>query len=178
MLGGIDMSGGEQQLDVAIRRMIDEQIKTTECIHGWEQVPTGDIIVFLSDKERERATRPVAQKVGSPLGRGRTLVFACPGGEWVLVGAGFWGGGVGRLLQYFQAMASADPNPQWRAGIELCKRWALLQSSQLTQTTISDFIARLDAEHNPGSVWLDFREQFIHWAWNRGFKVEESSGPV
>lgn len=167
------MSGDDHQLDLAIRKMIHEQIKSTECVHGWEQVPTGDVVVFLSDKDLEQATQSVSQKLGVQLGRGRTLVLAFQSGEWVLVGAGFWGGGVHRLLQYFKAMVSVEDNPQWRSGIELCHKWLLLQSSELTQAEVSEFVRRLNAEPNPGPVWSDFRQQFIHWIGNRGFQPDE-----
>lgn len=165
------MPDEQYQLDPAIQAMIDERIKPNECVHGWARVPTDDLVVFLSDRDLEGATQAVTQTVGHPLGRGRTLVFAFHDGEWSLVGYGFWGGGVQRLLQYFKAMASNDTNPQWRAGIELCYRWILLKSSKITQAEIDAVAGRLDAEPNPGPVWMDFREQFIHWARNQGYQA-------
>jgi hypothetical protein len=43
--------------------------------------------------------------------------------------------------------------------------------SEVTQVMIDAFLARLDAEPNPGPVWLDVRTQFANWARNCGFHV-------
>src|SRR5258708_3239283 len=90
----------QQVLDPAVQRMINDKIKPNECIHGWATVPTDDLVVFLCDNDLEQSIQPIAKKIGRSLGRGRTLVFAFQGGKWSLVGAGFWGGGVERALQF------------------------------------------------------------------------------
>jgi hypothetical protein len=165
------MSEDNQVLDEAIKSIVDEKIIPTECIRSWAQVPTGDIVVFLSDKDLELAMQPVEQRLGVTLGRGRTLVFGQWSGKWTFVSVGSWGGGVERLLKYFKAMASGDQNPQWLAGIELCQKWLLMYSSEHTQAKITDFMSRLDSQPNPGAVWVDFRKQFVHWARRRHFQT-------
>jgi hypothetical protein len=160
-----------KKLESTIVNIVNEHLHSTECIYGWEETPAGDIVVFLLDKALEKATEPVVRKLKTELGRGRTLVFGQQEEKWVLISFGGWGGGVGRLLKYFNAMLSAEQSPQWLAGVELSNSWLSFYSSSPTQSQINDFVFRLNDEPNPGAVWLDFKQQFIHWARCRGFQT-------
>ena len=164
----------------ALQAMVEDQLTLDECIHGWSQTPTDDIVVFIINKELAAAHEIALRKMGQPVrsgrsltpwreisqivGHGRTLVFAWKNGQWRSVGLGSWGHGLSDLRRYFEMMAQDDPNPQWQHGLEMCQLWFMLNTEKVTQDVIDSILARLDAEPNPGPVWLDLRAQLARWA--------------
>jgi hypothetical protein len=174
------MEQENDRLDPVVQAMVEEQLTPNECIQGWTRTPTDDVVVYITNKDLKAAYELAARnlhravrsshsftpwwEVSTFLGHGRSLVFADQEEEWVQVGLGSWGQGLSDLLRYFEVMAQDDPNPHWQHGIELCRLWFMLDTSKVTQEVIDRFLARLDAEPNPGPVWLDFRTQFANWA--------------
>jgi hypothetical protein len=76
-----------------------------------------------------------------------------------------------KFLRYFEGVAGQYPGEHWRDGAELCRRWLALLSSGATQPDIDEFVARLEAEKNQGSGWLDLSMQFRRWARANGFRA-------
>lgn len=74
-----------------------------------------------------------------------------------------------QFLQYFEDAARESDDPHWRNGVETCTRWLALTDGLVTQTEIDQLIARLDAEPDPGTGWVDLDLQFRAWARDRGF---------
>lgn len=73
------------------------------------------------------------------------------------------------LLEYFEATNRAYPGEHWRNGAEMCRWWLRLISSGATQSDVDEFVARLEAEKDYGSGWLDLGLRFRGWARSRGF---------
>ncbi len=77
--------------------------------------------------------------------------------------------GADKLLQYFEGVNREYPAAHWQNGAEMCRRWlSLTEASDLSQADVDAFVARLKAESNPGSGWMDLGMQFRHWARSRG----------
>lgn len=76
-----------------------------------------------------------------------------------------------RFLRYFEGVDREYPGDHWHNGAEMCRRWQELLAGQPTQADIDAFVARLEAEPNPGSGWLDLGMQFRHWARQQGFRA-------
>ena len=79
--------------------------------------------------------------------------------------------GADQLLRYFEGVDREYPGEHWRNGAAMCRRWQELLSGQPAQADIDAFVARLEAEPNYGSGWLDLGMQFRHWARQRGFRA-------
>ena len=79
--------------------------------------------------------------------------------------------GAEQLLRYFEGVDREYPGAHWRNGAAMCRRWQALLAGRPTQADIDAFVARLEAELNPGSGWLDLGMQFRHWARQSGFRA-------
>jgi hypothetical protein len=76
------------------------------------------------------------------------------------------------LLRYFEGVDHAYPDPHWKNGAIMCRRWIQLAESQaIHQEQIDSFVRRLGEEEHSGAGWLDLGLQFRHWARLRGFKA-------
>lgn len=84
---------------------------------------------------------------------------------------GFPPRGAEELLQYFEGVDRDYPGEHLRNGAEMCRRWQVLMTTLPTQADIDTFVARLEAEPNFGTGWLDLGMQFRHWALQQGFRV-------
>jgi len=79
--------------------------------------------------------------------------------------------GAAELLAYFEGVSRQDPDPHWRNGAEMCRRWMDLTAQPATQADIDQFIARVDTEPTPSTGWVDLGLQFRHWARAQHFDV-------
>jgi hypothetical protein len=79
--------------------------------------------------------------------------------------------GAEELLRYFEAVDREYPGEHWRNGAAMCRRWLALLADGASQTAIDEFVARLEAEKDHGSGWLDLGMQFRHWAKSQGFRA-------
>jgi len=157
------MPDDEEPLDRAVELLVRDQLKSNEIIHGWSIVPTGDLVVFLCDREIERVTRPISEQVEKQLGTGRTLVFACENGTWSQVGLGAWRSLISHFLDYFQAMSKIDTSPHWQAGIDVCRHWIPIELDGMDQRKAEALQARLNSEPDPGPMWLELRRRIAYW---------------
>ena len=79
--------------------------------------------------------------------------------------------GAEELLRYFEGVDRASPGEHWRNGAAMCRRWQEMLAGQPMQADIDAFVARLEAEPNYGSGWMDLGLQFRHWARQCGFRA-------
>lgn len=75
------------------------------------------------------------------------------------------------FLRYFEGVNRQYPGEHWRNGAEMSRRWLALLAGEPTQADIDEFVARLEAEPNYGSGWLDLGMQFRSWARQCGFRA-------
>ncbi len=76
-----------------------------------------------------------------------------------------------KLLRYFERCDRERPDAHWQAGVAMCRLWLELLEAEVQQADVDAFLARLEAERNPGSGWVDLGMQFRFWARSSGFKV-------
>ncbi len=82
---------------------------------------------------------------------------------------------VERLIRYFEGVERESPGKHWRNGAAMCRRWRTMLTGQPTQVDIDEFVARLEAEPNYGSAWLELTMQFRHWARRRGLRASAAN---
>ena len=67
----------DEPLDPAVEALVLAELPASQCIDGWTVLPNDDLLVFLIDRDLQRAIAPFVAAAGRPRpGCGPTLVFA------------------------------------------------------------------------------------------------------
>jgi len=88
--------------------------------------------------------------------------------------------GASELLRYFEGVDRGYPDPHWRRGAEMCRKWLRLTAGPVTQQDVDEFVRLLNSEVSPGSGWLDLGMQFRAWAqglWVQGMMPSHRALP-